>query len=61
MQAARMPAMEGDVGSVSVGKFADIIAVGADPVKDIYALRTFDFVMKGGVVARDDRRELVAY
>ena len=60
-QAARMLAMEADVGSVSVGKFADIIAVGADPVKDIHALRTIDFVMKGGVVARDDRRELVAY
>jgi imidazolonepropionase-like amidohydrolase len=60
-QAARMLAMEADVGSVTVGKFADIIAVGADPVKDIHALRTIDFVMKGGVVARDDRRELVAY
>jgi imidazolonepropionase-like amidohydrolase len=60
-QAARMLAMEADVGSVTVGKFADIIAVGADPVKDIHALRTIDFVMKGGVVVRDDRRELVAY
>jgi imidazolonepropionase-like amidohydrolase len=60
-QAARMLAMEADVGSVTVGKFADIIAVGADPVKDIHALRTIDFVMKGGVVARDDRRALVAY
>jgi imidazolonepropionase-like amidohydrolase len=60
-QAARMLAMEADAGSVTVGKFADIIAVGADPVKDIHALRTIDFVMKGGVVARDDRRELVAY
>jgi imidazolonepropionase-like amidohydrolase len=60
-QAARMLAMEADVGSVTVGKFADLIAVSADPVKDIHALRTIDFVMKGGVVARDDRRELVAY
>jgi imidazolonepropionase-like amidohydrolase len=60
-QAARMLAMEADVGSITVGKFADIIAVTADPVKDIHALRTIDFVMKGGAVARDDRRELVAY
>jgi imidazolonepropionase-like amidohydrolase len=61
LQAARMLAMDADVGSISVGKFADIIAVSADPVKDIHALRTIDFVMKGGVVARDDRRELAAY
>src|SRR6202166_409161 len=59
-QAARMLAMEADVGSVTVGKFADIIAVSADPVKDIHALRTIDFVMKGGAVVRDDRREIAA-
>src|SRR3984893_1847799 len=53
-QAARMLAMEADVGSIRVGKFADIIAVSADPAVDIHALRTIDFVMKGGVVARDD-------
>jgi imidazolonepropionase-like amidohydrolase len=57
-QAARMLAMEADVGSIAVGKFADIVAVESDPVKDIHALRTIDFVMKGGVVARDDRREI---
>jgi imidazolonepropionase-like amidohydrolase len=60
-QAARMLAMEADAGSISVGKYADIDAVDADPVKDIHALRTIDFVMKGGVVARDDRREIAAY
>jgi imidazolonepropionase-like amidohydrolase len=59
-QAARMLAMDADVGSVTVGKFADIIAVNADPVKDIHALRTIDFVMKGGTVVRDDRRETAA-
>lgn len=60
-QAARMLAMEADVGSITVGKFADIVAVSADPVKDIHALRTIDFVMKGGVVARDDRRGIAAF
>jgi imidazolonepropionase-like amidohydrolase len=60
-QAARMLAMEADAGSISVGKYADIDAVDADPVKDIHALRSIDFVMKGGVVARDDRREIAAY
>lgn len=60
-QAAKMLAMEADIGSIAVGKYADIVAVNADPVKDIHALRTIDFVMKGGMVARDDRREIAAY
>lgn len=59
-QAARMLAMDAEVGSVTVGKFADIVAVSADPLKDIHALRTIDFVMKGGAVVRDDRRETAA-
>ena len=47
-----MLAMDADVGSITVGKYADIIAVSADPVKDIHALRTIDFVMKGGEVVK---------
>ncbi len=58
--AARMLDMEADVGSISAGKFADIVALDADPVKDIRALRTIGFVMKGGIVVRDDRRDIVA-
>jgi imidazolonepropionase-like amidohydrolase len=58
IQAAKMLEMDADIGSISVGKFADIIAVTGDPVKDIHALRTIDFVMKGGVVARDDARDI---
>jgi imidazolonepropionase-like amidohydrolase len=60
-QAAKMLAMDADLGSITVGKYADIVAVNADPLKDIHALRTIDFVMKGGVVVRDDRREIAAY
>jgi imidazolonepropionase-like amidohydrolase len=54
-QAAKLLDMEADVGRIQPGKYADIVAVEADPVKDISALRTIDFVMKGGVVYRDDR------
>lgn len=54
-QAATMLGMDSDVGSISAGKFADIDALDADPLKDIRALRTIDFVMKGGIVVRDDR------
>ncbi len=38
------------VGSIQAGRFADIIAVGGDPVKDITELQRVRFVMKGGQV-----------
>ncbi len=59
-QAAAMLAMDADVGSISAGKFADIDALDADPIKDIHALRTISFVMKDGAVVRDDRSEYSA-
>ena len=54
-QAARMLEMEADVGRLAAGKFADIDALEADPIRDIRALRRMVFVMKGGVVVRDAR------
>jgi imidazolonepropionase-like amidohydrolase len=42
------------VGSVEKGKFADLIAVSSDPVKDITEMERVRFVMKGGVVYRDE-------
>jgi imidazolonepropionase-like amidohydrolase len=59
-QSAKMLEMDADIGSLSVGKFADVDAVDADPIRDIHALRTIDFVMKGGVVVRDDAHDIVA-
>ena len=44
-----------DVGTIEAGKFADIIAVTADPLADVRALERVDFVMKGGVVYKDAR------
>jgi len=41
---------QNDVGSLNKGKFADIVAVSSDPLKDITVLESVDFVMKGGVV-----------
>jgi imidazolonepropionase-like amidohydrolase len=40
------------VGSIQKGRFADIIAVDGDPLKDITEMRRVRFVMKGGVVYR---------
>jgi len=42
------------VGSVETGKFADLIAVPGDPLQDITVLGRVGFVMKGGVVYRDE-------
>jgi imidazolonepropionase-like amidohydrolase len=36
------------------GKFADILAVSGDPLKDITELGRLGFVMKGGQVIRND-------
>ena len=42
-----------DRGSITVGLKADIIAVKGDPLKDITALQSVDFVMKHGVIYKD--------
>jgi imidazolonepropionase-like amidohydrolase len=41
------------VGTVSKGRYADIIAVDGDPLKDITELERVTFVMKGGVVYKE--------
>lgn len=52
--AARMLKLSDKVGAIAVGHYADVVAVEKDPTKDIHALRTIDFVMKGGDVIRND-------
>jgi len=41
------------VGSITAGKFADIIAVETNPLDDITVLENVKFVMKGGVVYKN--------
>jgi len=43
------------IGTVEPGKFADIVAVSGDPLKDITELQRVRFVMKGGVVVKDEK------
>ncbi len=47
---ARLFGREDEIGSIRVGKAADIIAVMGDPLDDITELEHVDFVMKGGVI-----------
>ena len=52
VDAARMLGAEDELGSIEVGKLADLIAVAADPSRDISALRDIRLVIKGGAVVR---------
>jgi imidazolonepropionase-like amidohydrolase len=43
-----------DVGTIEKGKFADIIAVPGNPLNDINEMAKVRFVMKGGMVVRNE-------
>jgi imidazolonepropionase-like amidohydrolase len=51
---ARWLGADDRLGTIAPGRFADLIAMPGDPTADVAALRGIDFVMKGGVVVRDD-------
>jgi imidazolonepropionase-like amidohydrolase len=53
-RAAVMLDMEGQIGVVSPGAFADIIAVSDDPLGDIKVLENVQFVMKDGSVFKNE-------
>jgi imidazolonepropionase-like amidohydrolase len=55
IEPATMLGADHKIGSLEVGKYADIVAVRGDPTKDIKALRHIGFVMKGGRVYRNIR------
>ena len=42
------------VGTLEVGKLADIVAVPGDPLRDIRVMERVGFVMKGGIVYREE-------
>ncbi len=53
---AKMMKVADSWGTVSAGKYADIIAVRGDVLRHISLLQGVDFVMKGGVVYKQDGR-----
>jgi imidazolonepropionase-like amidohydrolase len=55
-RAAAMLEMEGKIGVVAPGAFADIIAVNGDPISDIKVLENVQFVMKDGKVFKSEKR-----
>lgn len=52
--AADLLGRSGDVGSLSPGHYADLIAVTDDPLQHVEALEHVGLVMKGGSIVRDD-------
>lgn len=54
INAAELMQWQDHVGSISTGKFADIIAVSGDPLVDISEARRVRFVMKGGTIYKND-------
>ena len=53
-RAAEMLDMEGQIGVIAPGAYADIIAVNGDPLRDIKMLGDVTFVMKDGKVFRNE-------
>ena len=53
INAADLMGWLGKTGSITAGKWADIIAVKGDPLKDITELERIKFVMKSGVVYKN--------
>ena len=59
LSAAKLLGWEQNVGTLTAGKWADVVAVPGDPTKDITAMERPSFVMKGGVVYRNDSAGVV--
>jgi imidazolonepropionase-like amidohydrolase len=61
LQTAYLPAAhmlnygwDNEIGSIEKGKFADVIAVSGNPLMDITEMERVKFVMKNGLVVRND-------
>ncbi|HJW33602.1 MAG TPA: amidohydrolase family protein [Holophagaceae bacterium] len=52
IRAAELLSLEAEVGSLEPGRWADIVALSADPTKDLSALREVPLVLKGGQTIR---------
>jgi len=46
---AAMMGLDNEIGTVAVGKHADLIIVREDPLRDLRALRTVQWTIKDGV------------
>ncbi len=54
--AAELLGWSDKLGTIEAGKWADMVAVSGDPLRDIKELENVKFVMKGGVVFKNETR-----
>ncbi len=54
VNAASLLGVAQGTGTIEAGKYADIIAVSGDPLKDIAVMEHVTFVMKGGEVIKNE-------
>jgi len=52
--AAELLGWSDKMGTIEKGKWADIVAVSGDPLKDITELHRVKFVLKGGTVYKNE-------
>lgn len=55
VNASQLLGVDAEVGTLEPGKAADIIAVAGDPTRDVTVLKSVSFVMKNGVIHKDER------
>jgi imidazolonepropionase-like amidohydrolase len=55
--ASELLGWSGTAGTVEAGKWADLVAVSGNPLKDITELQKVKFVMKGGVIFKNEMRQ----
>jgi imidazolonepropionase-like amidohydrolase len=48
-----------ELGSITAGKIADVVTVPGDPLKDIHVMEHVDFVMKDGVIYKQNDKEVL--
>jgi imidazolonepropionase-like amidohydrolase len=57
IHAADLLGQRSKIGELAADRFADVIAVSSDPLKDVTVLERVEFVMKGGVVYKNAKGE----
>jgi imidazolonepropionase-like amidohydrolase len=50
LNGSKLMGWDQNLGSLTVGKWADIVAVSGDPLKDIHDIQKVTFVMKNGII-----------
>ena len=59
LNGAQILRWQGQIGELKAGYFADVVAVPGNPLEDITAVERVGFVMKGGVVVRQEQEQRI--